>query len=471
MEINQLAENAPSRAENEIEAHLPDNIWQLRNGNIRRLLAEYSIPAVIASTTASLYNIIDRVFIGHGVGPMAIAGLALTLPMMNMAAAFGSLVGIGGGTLVSIRLGQHRPHEATQTFGNTLFLNLTLGIGYAIVCAALLDPMLRFVGASNETLPYARQFMQIILIGNVFTHLYLGLNSMTRSSGYPRRAMLNTLETVAINLALAPLFIFVFHWGIRGAALATVLAQAAGALIAFPHFLRPESTIRFDRRSLRPRLPIIRAICAIGMSNFTMMICASMTTVLFNMRISRYGGDYAVGAFGIVNTLLMFFVMVSVGVNQGMQPIAGYNFGARQPDRVKAVYLDAVVATSCAMVGGFLLAELAPHAISAAFTGDAQLIAQTVFGMRIAVLFLPLDGFQMTTSTFFQSIGKARISLLLALSRQMLFLVPFLVVLPLFWGLTGVWMAGALADFAAFLTTLIVFKTQYRHVLAQKPLV
>lgn len=459
--------DAPSHEEIRVEASTQTNTYLLRTGNIRRLLAQYSIPAVIATTTASLYNIIDRVFIGHGVGPMAIAGLALTLPLMNMAAAFGSLVGVGGGALISIRLGERQPAEADQIFGNTLFLNLTLGITYSIICGVLLDPILRFVGASPETLPYARQFMQIILIGNVFTHLYLGLNSVLRSSGYPRSAMANTLQTVAVNCVLAPLFIFVFHWGIRGAALATVLAQTSGTFSALPHFMRGDSTVRFRRGCFRPQLRIIRGICSIGMSNFTMLLCASMTAVLFNVRMSRYGGDYAIGAFGIVNTLSMFFVMVSAGVNQGMQPIAGYNYGARQFQRVKAVFRDAIIGTTCAMTCGFLLAEIFPGAVAKAFTRDAQLVAQTVKGMRLFLLMFPINGFQMATAVFFQSIDKAEISLLLALSRQVLFLVPFLIVLPWAWRLTGVWMAGPCADLAASLTTLIVLRAQFRRSLAE----
>jgi putative MATE family efflux protein len=440
-----------------------ENIRLLHSSSIRRLLAQYSIPAMIAMTTASLYNIIDRIFIGHGVGSMAIAGLALTLPLMNMAAAFGSLVGIGGAALVSIRLGERNHREAAEILGNTLFLNIVLGIGYTILCAPLLDPILLSIGASRETLPYARQFMQIILLGNVITQLYYGLNSVMRSSGYPRGAMVNAIETVAVNCLLAPLFIFVFHWGIRGAALATVLAQISGVILALPHFLRKSSTVRFHQAYLRPKLSIIRGIFSIGMSNFAMMLCASMTAVLFNVRMSRYGGDYAVGAFGIVNTLAMFFVMVSVGVNQGMQPIVGYNFGARQFDRVKAAFRDTVIGTTGAMTCGFLLAEIFPFVISAAFTRDAQLVAQTARGMRLFALTFPIVGFQMTTSSFFQSIGKAKISLLLALSRQVLFLVPFLVILPLLWGLTGAWLAGPIADLAASLTTLIVLKMQFRR--------
>ena len=353
---------------------------------------------------------------------MAIAGLALTLPLMNMAVAFGALVGVGGGVLISIRLGEHKPEEAADILGNTLFLNLTLGLGYSIVCLALLKPILLIIGASVGTLPYAGQFMRIILVGNVFTHLYFGLNNATRASGYPRRAMANTLMTVAVNCVLALVFIFVFHWGIRGAAFATVLAQASRSMFSRSLI----SCIRrvpyaFHRKCLRPKLTIIRGIVSIGMSNFVMMFCASMTAVLFNVRMYRFGGDYAIGAFGIVNTLAMFFGMMSMGVNQGMQPIAGYNFGARQFHRVKAVFRNAIVGTTCGMTGGLLLAEIFPHAVAAAFTRDTQLIAQTVKGMRLFLLMFPLIGFQMTTSMFFQAIGKARISLLLSLSRQVLF--------------------------------------------------
>ena len=458
-----MVQDTMSQENVEIERHTHEHIHRLHNSNIWRLLVQYSVPAIIASTTASLYNIIDRVFIGQGVGPMAIAGLALTLPLMNMAAAFGALVGMGGGVLISIRLGEHKPAEAAEILGNTLFLNLAFGIGYAIVCLALLKPILLITGASPETLPYASQFMQIILLGNVFTHLYFGLNAATQASGYPRRAMANTLLTVAVNCVLAFVFIFIFHWGIRGAASATVLAQTSGAVFAFPHFLHQKSTVRFYHKYLRPKLTIIRGIVSIGMPNFVMMLCASMTAVLFNVRMYRYGGDYAIGAFGIVNTLGMFVAMVSMGVTQGMQPIAGYNFGARQFHRVKAVFRTAILGSTCGMTGGLLLAEILPHAVATAFTRDPQLIAQTVKGMRLFALMFPLNGLQMTTATFFQAIGKARIALLLALSRQVLFLVPALIILPLAWGLTGAWLAGPAADFAAFVTTMIVLKVQYRR--------
>jgi Na+-driven multidrug efflux pump len=265
---------------------------------------------------------------------------------------------------------------------------------------------------------------------------------------------------------LAPLFIFVFHWGIRGAALATVLAQTAGMLIAFPHFLRPTSTVRFHMKNLRAKLEIMRGIFAIGMSNFAMLLCASMTAVLFNVRMVRYGGDYGVGAFGIANSLVMFFVMVCAGVNLGMQPIAGYNFGAKQFHRVREVFGKAVICTTSVMIIGFLLAEIFPRAVASAFTGDAELIEQTVRGLRLIVLMFPLVGFQISTAMFFQAIGKAKYSLLLSLCRQLIFLVPALVVLPLILGLDGVWMGEPAADLAAFLTAVYIFRRQFQRNLA-----
>jgi putative MATE family efflux protein len=438
---------------------------ELGTGNVRQLLTQYSIPAIVAITTASLYNIIDRVFIGHGVGPMAISGLALTLPMMNVAAAFGSLVGAGGAALVSIRLGERNREEADAILGNTLFLNLVFGSIVSFVFLLFLDPILLFIGGSRETIPYARQFMQIILLGNIFTHLYLGMNNVMRASGYPHKAMVNTLTTVAVNLVLAPLFIFVFGWGIRGAALATVIAQIIGTAGPLPHFLRAASTVHFCRGCFRPQWKIIEGILSIGMSNFAMLSCASLVQVIVNLRLMRYGGDFAIGAFGIINTLAMLFVTIAMGVNQGMQPIAGYNFGARHFDRVKLVYRDAVIAATCATSCGFLLAELFPRAVASAFTGDPQLVAQSAKGMRLILAMFPIVGFQMVTSNLFQSIGKAKISIVLSLSRQVLFLIPALVVLPLYWGLNGVWLAGPSSDLAATLTTLLVLKTQFRRLL------
>jgi putative MATE family efflux protein len=435
---------------------------ELGTSRIGPLLWQYSLPAIIGTAAQSIYNVIDRVFIGHGVGAMAISGLAVTMPMMNLAAAFGSMVGVGAAALVSIRLGQQRQKEADSILGNQLILNLALSISYTILCFLFLDKLLLSMGASPETLPYARQFMQIILLGNVFTHLYLGLNSVMRASGYPTKAMVTTLVTVAVNLALAPLFIFAFHWGIRGAALATICAQIVGTAWAFQHFLRKEHAVHFQRGCFKLNWKTIREILAIGLPNFIMLFCSCFVVVLMNLRLTRYGGDYAIGAYGIINALGNLFVMIAIGVNQGMQPIAGYNYGAGNFGRAIRTHRLAVGAAVGITTCGFLLGELFPKMVASAFTTDAELISQAVRGMRLSFLMFPVVGFQMVTSSFFQSIGKARISILLSLSRQLLFLIPFLIVLPLFWGLNGAWLAGPASDLSATIVTYFVFREWLR---------
>jgi Na+-driven multidrug efflux pump len=291
------------------------------------------------------------------------------------------------------------------------------------------------------------------------------MNNVMRASGYPRKAMLTTLVTVGVNVLLAPLFIFGFRWGIRGAALATVCAQATGTLWAFRHFTRPASAVRFHAAAcFKPRLEIIQGIFAIGMSTFVMLLGATVITAMVNLRLGRYGGDYAIGAFGIINALAMLFIMITVGVNMGMQPISGYNFGAGKFDRVTRVFRMAVLAATCITTCGFCLGELFAREVAFAFTRDPELIRRTVTGMRLTFVMYPIVGFQMVTSTFFQSIGRAKISLVLSLSRQVLFLIPFLILLPLCWGLNGVWVAEPMADLTASITTFFVLRFQLRKV-------
>jgi putative MATE family efflux protein len=435
----------------------------LGTGNVGKLLLQYSLPAIIGTAAQSIYNVIDRVFIGHGVGAMAISGLAVTMPIMNLAAALGAMVGVGSAALVSIRLGEQNKREADSILGNTFVLSLALSISFTILCFLFLDKLLFCMGASPQTLPYAKQFIQVILLGNVFTHVYFGLNNVMRASGYPAKAMVTTLVTVAVNLVLAPLFIFAFHWGIRGAATATVCAQGIGSVWAFLHFTRKEHAVRFRRGCFKPKLRIIRDVVSIGLPSFIMLFCASFVAVLVNTRLTRYGGDYAIGAFGIINVVLSLFVMITVGVNMGMQPIAGFNYGAGKMDRAIHTYKLAVCAATCITTFGFLLGEVFPHAVASAFTSDAELIRQSVKGMRIAVLFYPIVGFQMVTSSFFQSIDKARIAILLSLSRQVVFLIPFLIVLPLIWKLNGVWFAGPASDLTASVVTLVVLRAWLRR--------
>jgi len=437
----------------------------LGHENIGKLLLEYSLPAIVAMTASSLYNIIDRIFIGQGVGALAISGLSLTLPFMNLGVAIGALIGAGAATLVSIRLGEKRAEEASYILGNTVVLNLILSSSYTVITLFFLEDILYIFGASDATMPYAKEFMQIILLGNVFLHLYMGLNNIMRSSGYPHKAMFTTLATVGINFVLAPLFIFVFKWGIKGAAFATVISQFAGFIITIIHFFSKSSFLHFMKGHFRLRIDIIRGIFAIGMSPFVINVCACLIIIIMNLQLVKHGGDYAVGAYGIINSVLMFVLMVILGLTQGMQPIAGYNFGALQYERVRTVFRFTVIAATCISVIGFLAGELLPRQISLAFTGNRELVDLSVEGMRIAMIFFPLVGFQMVTSNFFQSIGRAKISVILTLTRQVIFLIPALIILPPIFGLTGVWAAIPMADFFSIIITAYVLKTQGRKVL------
>lgn len=439
----------------------------LGHEKIGKLLLEYSLPAIVAMTASSVYNIIDRIFIGHGVGALAISGLALTLPLMNLGVALGALVGAGAATLVSIRLGEKRGDEASLILGNTVVLNLIISTLYSIIMLLFLDEILYLFGASDATLPYAKQFMQIILTGNVFLHSYMGLNNIMRSSGYPRKAMYTTLSTVGVNLILAPLFIFVFRWGIQGAALATVIAQLVGLIVTVIHFMKRSSFLHFMKGHFRLHADIIRAIFSIGMAPFQINLCACLIVIIMNLELVKYGGDYAVGAYGIINSVLMCVVMIILGLTQGMQPIAGYNYGARNFDRVRTVFRYTVIASTCVSVTGFFMGEFIPRQISLAFTDNSVLVDLSVTGMRITMIMFPLVGFQMVTANVFQSIGRAKISIILALSRQAIFIIPSLLILPCFFGLAGVWAALPVADVCSTVMTYFILKSQGKSFLTE----
>jgi len=445
------------------------NAHELGNEKVGKLLVAYSVPAIIATAAASLYNIIDRVFIGQGVGPLAISGLALTFPVMNITAAFGSLIGVGAGTMVSIRLGRFDRKGATMFLGNAVMLNLILSVTVAVTTLVFLKPVLFALGASEETYPYARDFMQVILSGNIFTHLYLGLNNIMRASGYPGKAMVTTLMTVAVNLVLAPLFIFVFGWGIRGAAFATVVAQMTGTAWVLNHFFRAKSFVHFLPGYFRLRKLIISDIFSIGMSNFVMLLTASMVNLIMNLSLKKYGGDFAIGAFGIIVSIANLIVMIVLGFNLGMQPIVGYNFGAGKMHRVFQTYRYTLIAGVCVTTTGFLMAQIFPGAIASAFTTSSELTDLAVIGMRLNLLAFPIVGFQIVTTTFFQSIGKAGISIFLSFSRQVLFLIPALLILPHFLGLKGVWLSTPTADIVASVVTFVILRWQMKKLIALYP--
>ena len=437
----------------------------LGTDSLSSLLPRYAIPAIIAMTSTSLFNIIDSIFIGHGVGALAISGMALTMPIMNVASAFGSMVGVGAAAITSIRLGQGNVRASEKTLGNVVVLNVLLGVVIGVVGTLLLDPILYFFGASEQTISYAREFMQVILAGNVITHLYLGLNELMRASGYPQKSMYAMLTAVAVNCILNPLFIFRFGWGIRGSAFSTLIAQCAAMSISLHHFSRRDSFVRFRRGTFRLDLKIVGSIISIGLAPFLMNICASIVVVFVNKALMTYGNDLDIGAFGIINRMAMLFIMIVLGLNQGMQPIVGYNYGARKYDRVVKTYFITVSCALCITSIGYLISRFMPVQVAHLFVGgedaDAEdLINAVVYGMKYTMIAFWAVGFQIVTGNYFQYIGKPKRAILISMTRQMLFLVPLLIVLPPRTGVLGVWVAQPIADSMSVLlaATLIFFQ-------------
>ena len=423
---------------------------------IGKLLKNYAVPAIIAMTASSLYNIVDSIFIGHGVGPLAIAGLAVTFPLMNLSAAFGTLVGVGATTMISVLLGQKNYDIANKVLGNVVILNIIIGLLFMAVSLIFLDPILYFFGASENTITYAREYMQIILAGNAVTHLYLGLNSVLRASGNPRLAMSLTILSVLINIAVAPVLIFWLDMGIRGAGIATVLAQVIALIVILSYFSRKDRVLHFSRQRFRFDWRIAKDSLAIGLAPFLMNAAACVVTLFINQQLKKYGGDLAIGAFGIVNRISFLFIMVVMGLNQGMQPIAGYNYGRRNYTRVKGVMWKTVKYATAVTTTGFLIALLVPHQAVSIFTSDRELIELSAKGLRMLTLAYVFVGFQMVASNFFQCLGMVNKAILLSMSRQLLFLIPCIYVLPLFFGNIGVWVSFPISDFAAFIISAVL---------------
>ena len=430
--------------------------------NVWKLLIQYAIPSVIAMTASSLYNITDSIFIGHGVGALAISGLAITFPLMNLAAAFGSLVGVGASTLMSLRLGQKDYASANHILGNVFMLNLLLGIVYTVVVLVFLNPILIFFGASNETLPYARSYMFVISLGNIITHTYMGLNALLRSIGKPRVAMYATIFTVIINAILTPIFIYALDWGIQGAAIATISSQMLMLIWQIKIFSNKESFIHLQKGIYRLKKKIVFDSLSIGMSPFLMNAAASVIVIILNQSLIKYGGDLAVGAYGIINRILFLFVMIVIGLNQGMQPIAGYNYGAGLYNRVTLVLKHTILLATVVTCLGFITGEFFPKAVALMFTKDEELTGLVINGMRIVVAVFPIVGFQIVTSNFFQSIAMAPKAIFLSLTRQVLFLLPFLLIFPRHFGLNGVWYSMPAADFMSSLFSAFLLIRQFR---------
>ncbi len=423
---------------------------------VGRLLLQYALPAVIAMVAASLYNTIDSIFIGQGVGALAITGLAVTFPFHNLAAAFGAAVGVGASTSISVKLGQKDFHTAERVLGNTFTLNVIIGVAFSVISLLFLDPILYFFGASDATIPYARDYMIVILLGNVFSHMFFGMNAVLRAMGKPREAMMMTISTVVLNVVLAPLFIYVFHWGIAGAAGATILSQIFGLIWQMRIITNPNEPLHLKRGTFSLRSDIVRNIIAIGMSPFSMNVCACVVVIFINTGLLKYGGDMAVGAYGIANRVAFIFVMINMGVMQGMQPIAGYNYGAQKIDRLMRVFRYTIIVATIITTSGFLVAQLTPEFCARLFTSDEELIMLSADGIRVIMMVFPIVGYQMVTGNFFQSIGMAKVSMFLSLSRQLIFLLPLLLVLPLFMGADGVWWAMPISDSIAAIVALAI---------------
>ena len=428
---------------------------------IGTLIKQYAVPGIIAMTASSLYNMVDSIYIGHiaDVGSLSIAGLAITFPLMNISTALGTLVGVGASTMISVLLGQKNYAVAGKVLSNEVTLNVITGFLFTLVTLLWMDPILRFFGASDATLPFARSYMVIISLGNIVTHLYFGLNSVVRSSGNPKLAMGLTLFTVISNAILDPIFIFVLGLGIQGAALATVLCQLMSLGYTLWYFLNPNRFLHLPRSLslFRINWRIAKDSLAIGLGPFLMNLASCIVVLFINQQLVKWGGDLAVGAYGIVNRITFLFIMIVMGFNQGMQPIAGYNFGARQYARVREVYLRTAMWATLVTTLGFIISEFLPVAAVSIFTNDPVLIEKSSLGLEKMNIVFPIVGFQMVTTNLFQCLGMVRKSIFLSLSRQLLFLLPCIYILPpLLESEVGVWYSFPISDTTAAIITAIL---------------
>ena len=440
---------------------------------VGELLRQYALPSIIAMLASSLYNIVDSIFIGHGVDAMALSGLAVTFPLMNISTAFGAMVGMGSATLISVKLGQKDYQIAEKILGNAVVMNVAMGVVFAVVSLLFLDPILYFFGASEASISYAREYMQIILLGNVFTHMYFGFNALLRAMGHPKMAMKATILTVILNTILDPLFIFDtinlgfvqfdgLGWGIRGAAIATILSQCVSLVWQVRVMSDKRELIHFKRGIYRLNSYIVKEVLTIGLSPCLMNLASCFVVIFINRGLAEYGGDYAVGAYGIVHKMTFIFVMIVMGFTQGMQPIAGYNYGAKAYDRVTKVLKITIALATGVTTLAFVIGEFCPEYVARIFTSDEKMIEMAVVGMRYNCLLFPIVGFQMVAGNFFQSIAQPGKSIFLSLSRQLLFLVPFIIIFPHFWGIDGVWVSLPASDLVSSVIAAIMLGQYFK---------
>ena len=443
-------------------------ITELGTQSIRSLLMKYALPGIIAMTASSLYNMVDSIFIGHGVGAMALSGLTVAKPFMDICAAFGTLVGVGASSLVAIKLGEKDYRSANDVLANVVLLNVLLGALVMAVGLYWLDPILYAFGASDVTIAYAREYMEIILWGNILTHIYYGLNSMLRSIGHPKIAMYATILAVVVNIILDPIFIFVLDMGVRGAALATMISQLVSVIIELVIFLNPKEVIYFHRGIWRLKRDITMRALGIGTAPFLMHMASCFVVIVLNNQLKRYGGDMAIATFGMTNRFMFFFAMIVMGIQQGMQPIVGYNYGAKLYQRMTRAFKLAVYCATCVMGTLFLFGEIVPEGFIRLFTHDEALIAQSITPARIMLCVTFMIGFPMVSGNFYTSIGMSSKAIFLSLSRQVLYLIPMILLLPhLFEALgfspiMGVWWALPISDALSSFTAAILINRDMR---------
>jgi putative MATE family efflux protein len=435
------------------------NIDELENKKISKLLWQYALPAIVGTMVNALYNIIDRIYIGHGpnLGDHAIGGLGIVLPVMNLTAAVGMLVGAGSASRISICLGRGDKETSEKIIGNSFLITILLTGTLVTVLFMFIDPILMRIGATEETFPYAKEFLLYYLPGNIFLTMCFNFNSMMRASGYPTKAMYTMLIGVIANIIIAPIFIFVLKWGIKGAAIATIISMFIGLCFVMHHFMNQNSMLRLRKKNIGLNPKIVWAIASIGLSPFFIQVAASVVVFILNNKLKVYGGNVALEAYSIANTLVMIIIMILVGLTQGMQPIVGYNYGAKRINRVKETLNYTIKAGVCIGIAGCAIGLLLPNAIVQPFNPSAPLAAEASKALRIITIMLPLVGFQIVVTNFFQSIGMAAKSIFLSLTRQFLLLIPALIILPRFFQLDGVWFSLPVADGLSTLLTAAMF--------------
>lgn len=425
---------------------------------IGKLLIKFSVPAIIGMVVNAFYSVIDRIFVGKGVGPEALSGIAISFPIPLIIMAFTMLIGIGATSLISIRLGQQRKEDAERIVGNSFTLLIAISIVISLVSYLFMDGLLIQFGASQDVLPYARTFVSVLLWGTLFQSIGFGMNNFIRAEGNPKVAMFTMILGAVLNIILNPIFIFIFKLGVAGSALATVISQMVASIWVLYYFLSGKSSLKLRLKYLKLHKEIVKEIVAIGVSPFSMQIVASVVTVIFNKSLAYYGGDPAIAAMAVINGLVMMFFMPVFGINQGAQPIIGYNYGARKYQRVKQTLWLGILGATSLMLLGFLLTQFFPNALMRLFTSDEELIRIGIQGLKIYLVMLPIIGFQVAVVNYFQATGQPKKSLFLSLSRQLIFLVPTLLIMPRFYGLSGVWMAGPVSDFlSTFVTAILLF--------------